>query len=168
MTAAEILREDLMRAERRKNEPFRREWAVSNVATLSSKSELLYDTFVLPPVGTNILQLVHKEEDNNVYVAEKEHINVSGNHSLDVLNLSTNDANKVLEPSIDFSSSDDECFIDLCDKQCAMIIPMPQLVKKTDSFFWIKILGLKIRNCFPLPLKKMNSNCYVLSILWGI
>ena len=72
MTAAEILREDLMRAEGRKNEPFRREWAVSNVATLSSKSELLYDTFVLPPVGTNILQPIHKEEDNNVYVTEKK------------------------------------------------------------------------------------------------
>jgi len=28
MTAAEILREDLLRVERRKNEPFRKEWAV--------------------------------------------------------------------------------------------------------------------------------------------
>ena len=103
MTVAEILREDLMRAERRRNEPFRREWAVSNAATLSSKLELLKDNFVLPLVGTNILQHVYKEEDNNAYVTEKEHINDSGNHSLDVLNLSTNDANKAtLEPSIDF------------------------------------------------------------------
>ena len=161
MTAAEMLREDLMRAERRKNEPFRREWAVSNVATLSSKSELLYDTFVLPPVGTNILQLVHKEEDNNVYVAEKEHINVSGNHSLDVLNLSTNDANKAtLKPSIDFPLSDDECFIDLCDKEelcdSAMIIPIPQHVKETDSSILEKLLVLKINNYFLLPLKKMS------------
>ena len=58
-------------------------------------------------------------------VIEKEHAIVSGQSSLDVLNLSTNDANKVLEPSIDFSSSDDECFIDLYNKQSAMIIPMP-------------------------------------------
>jgi len=73
MTAAEILREDLMGAERRKSEPFRKEWAVSNVAIFSSKSELLQDNFVLPLVGTNILQPVHKEENNNAYVTEKEH-----------------------------------------------------------------------------------------------
>ena len=72
MTTAEILREDLMRAERRTNEPFRREWAISNVATLLSKPELLKDNFVLPLVGTNILQPIHKEEDNNVYVTEKK------------------------------------------------------------------------------------------------
>jgi len=73
MTAAEILREDLMGAERRKSEPFRKEWAVSNVAIFSSKSELLQDNFVLPLVGTNILQPVHEEENNNAYVTEKEH-----------------------------------------------------------------------------------------------
>ena len=73
ITAAEILREDLMGAERRKSEPFRKEWAVSNVAIFSSKSELLQDNFVLPLVGTNILQPVHKEENNNAYVTEKEH-----------------------------------------------------------------------------------------------
>ena len=160
MNATEILEADLERDERRKSEPFRREWAVSNVSTVSSKSGFVQnEDIALSFVGTNILQHVSKKEDK---VIEKEHAIFSGKILLDVLNLSTNDANKVLEPSIDFSSSDDECFIDLCDKQCAMIIPMPQLVKKTDSFFWIKILGLKIRNCFPLPLKKMNSNCCVL------
>ena len=82
-------------------------------------------------VGTNILHHVSKKEDK---VIEKEHAIVSSKSFLDVLNLSTNDANKVIEPFIDFSSSDDECFIDLCDKQSAMIIPMPQLVKETDSF----------------------------------
>ena len=110
MTTAEILRDDLMRAERRKNEPFRREWAISNVATLSSKPELLKDNFVLPLVGTNILQHVHKEEDN-VYVTKIEHINISGNQCLAVLNLTTIDANKAtLEPSIDFPLTNDECF----------------------------------------------------------
>ena len=42
------------------------------VNCLTSKSELLQDNFVLPPVGTNILQPIHKEEDNNVYVTEKK------------------------------------------------------------------------------------------------
>ena len=40
---------------------------------LTSKSELLQDNFVLPLVGTNILQPVHKEENTNAYVTEKEH-----------------------------------------------------------------------------------------------
>ena len=87
---------------------------------------------------------------------QKEHAIVSGKSFLDVLNLSTNDANKVLEPSIDFSSSDDECFIDLCDKQSAMIIPVPQHVKETDSSILEKLLVLKINNYFLLPLKKMS------------
>ena len=39
MTSAQILREDLLRAERRKNEPFRKEWVTSNVTIPSSKSE---------------------------------------------------------------------------------------------------------------------------------
>ena len=82
-------------------------------------------------VGTNTLQLVSKKEE---MVIEKEQVIASGKSSLDVLNLSTNDTNKVLEPSIDISSSDDECFIDFCDKESAMIISMPQLVKETDSF----------------------------------
>ena len=95
-------------------------------------------------------------------VIEKEHAIVSGQSSLDVLNLSTNDANKVLEPSIDFSSSNDECFIDLCDKQSAMIIPMPQLVKETDSFVWIKMLVLKLNIWFSLQVKMMSSNYFLL------
>ena len=41
---------------------------------LTSKSELLQDNFVLPPVGTNILQPIHKEEDCNLYVKEKEQV----------------------------------------------------------------------------------------------
>ena len=48
---------------------------------------------------------------------EKEHAIVSGKSSLDVLNLSTNNTNKVLEPSIDISSLDDECFIDFVTKK---------------------------------------------------
>ena len=38
MNANEILEVDLERDEKRKSEPFRREWAISNVSTLSSKS----------------------------------------------------------------------------------------------------------------------------------
>ena len=107
--------------------------AISYVSTLSSKSDffLQNEDIALSFVGTNILQHVSKKEDT---VIEKEHAIVSGKSFLDVLNLSTNDANKVLEPSMDFTSSNDEYFIDLCDKQSAMIIPMPQLVKETDSF----------------------------------
>ena len=41
MTAAEILREDLLRVERRKNEPFRKEWAVLDGTTNSYKSKFL-------------------------------------------------------------------------------------------------------------------------------
>ena len=66
-------------------------------------------------VGTNTLQLVSKKEE---MVIEKEQVIASGKSSLDVLNLTTNDANKaILEPSIDFPLSNDECFSDLCDKQ---------------------------------------------------
>jgi hypothetical protein len=38
MTTAQILREDLLRAERRKNESFRKEWVISNVTIPSSRS----------------------------------------------------------------------------------------------------------------------------------
>ena len=38
MNATEILEADLERDERRKSDLFRREWAISNVSTLSSKS----------------------------------------------------------------------------------------------------------------------------------
>ena len=87
-------------------------------------------------VGTNTLQFVSKKEE---MVIEKEQVIASGKSSLDVLNLTTNDANKaLLEPSIDFPLSNDECFIDLCDKEelcdSAIIILIPQLVKETDSF----------------------------------
>ena len=81
----------------------------------------------------------------------------------DELNLSTNDANKVQEPSIDFSSSDDECFIDLCDNQSAMIIPMPQLLKETDSFVLDQNICAKNKKLLlPIASQKMNSNCYLL------
>ena len=94
MSATEILEADLERDERRKSEPFRREWVVSNISTLSSKSDFVQnEDIALPFVGTNILHHVSKEEDK---VIEKEHAVVSGKSFLDVLNLSTNDANKVL------------------------------------------------------------------------
>ena len=85
---------------------------------------------------------------------EKEHAIVSGKSSLDVLNLSTNDTNKVLEPSIDICSSDDECFIDFCDKESAMIILMPQLVKKTDSFFLVQNTCAENKKLFPIASEK--------------
>jgi len=90
-------------------------------------------------VGTNILRHVSKKEDK---VIEKEQVIVSSKSSLDVLNLSTNYANKgTREPSIGFPLSNDECFIDLCDKEefCGsdMIIPVPQLVEETDSFSFL-------------------------------
>ena len=56
LTTAEILEADLQRAERRKNEPFRKEWVVLDGTTNSSNSEFLQnDDIVLPIVGTNIL-----------------------------------------------------------------------------------------------------------------
>ena len=70
MTSAQILREDLLRAERRKNEPFRKEWVISNVTIPSSKSKFLQnEDITLPLVGTNILRHVSKKEDK---VTEKE------------------------------------------------------------------------------------------------
>ena len=87
MTSAQILREDLLRAERRKNEPFRKEWVISYITIPSSKSEFLQnEDIALHVVGTNILQHVSKKEDK---VIEKEQVNVSGNSSLDVLNFPT-------------------------------------------------------------------------------
>ena len=54
MTAVEILREDLMRVEKRK-EPFRKEWVITYVTIPSSKSKFLQnEDIVLPRVGTNI------------------------------------------------------------------------------------------------------------------
>ena len=56
MTATEILEADLERGERRKSEPFRREWAVSNVSTLPSKSGFVQnEDIALSFVGCNIL-----------------------------------------------------------------------------------------------------------------
>ena len=161
MSTTEILEADFERDERRKSEPFRREWAVSNVSTLPSKSSFVQNKDIaLSFVGTNILQHVSKKEDT---VIEKEHAIVSGKSFLDVLNLSTNNANKVLESSIDFSSSDDECFIDLCDKQSAMIILMPQLVKETDSFVLDQNTCAENKKLLlPIASQKMNSNCYLL------
>jgi hypothetical protein len=61
MTTAKILREDILRAERRNNEPFRKEWVISNVTIPSSKSEFLQnEDITLPLVRTNILQHVSK------------------------------------------------------------------------------------------------------------
>ena len=160
MSATEILEADLERDERRKSEPFRREWAVSNVSTLPSKSSFVQNKDIaLSFVGTNILHHMSKKEDKMI---EKEHAIVSGKSFLDVLNSSTNDANKVQEPSIDFSSSDDECFVDLCDKQSAMIIPIPQLVKETDSFVLDQNTCAENKKLLPIASEKMNSNCCLL------
>ena len=78
-----------------------------------------------------------------------------------MLSSSTIDTNKViLESSTDFPLTDDECFIDLSDKEelcdSAMIIPIPQHVKEIDSSILEKLLVLKINNYFLLPLKKMS------------
>ena len=137
MTATKILREDLMRAERRKNEPFRKEWAISDVTIPSSKSEFLQNgDSALPLVGTNILQHVSQKEDK---VTEKEQVNVSGKSSLDVLIFSTNDANNsILKSSIDLPLTHGECSTDLCDREelcdSDMIINVPQPVNENDSF----------------------------------
>ena len=70
MTTTEILEADLERAERKKSEPFRREWDVSNVATPSSKSDFLQNgDIALSFVRTNILQHESKKEDKMI---EKE------------------------------------------------------------------------------------------------
>ena len=62
MNANEILEVDLERDEKRKSEPFRREWAVSNVSTLSSKSGFVQNEGIaLSFVGTNILHRVSKK-----------------------------------------------------------------------------------------------------------
>ena len=62
-----------------------------------------------------------------------------GKSSLDILNLSTVDANNViLELFIDLRLSHNECSTDLCDKEelydGAIIIHVTQLVKETNSF----------------------------------
>ena len=63
MTTTEILEADLERDERRKSEPFRRECAVLNVSTLSSKSGFVQnEDLALHFVGPNILHHVSNEE----------------------------------------------------------------------------------------------------------
>jgi len=63
MSATEILEADLERDERRKSELFRREWAVLNVSTLSSKSGFVQNKdLALSFVGPNILHHVSNEE----------------------------------------------------------------------------------------------------------
>ena len=47
MNTTEILQDDLERAERRKTEPSRREWVISYVSTLSSKSDFFYKMKIL-------------------------------------------------------------------------------------------------------------------------
>jgi hypothetical protein len=92
LTIAEILEADLQREERRKNEPFRKEWVVFNDTRNSSKHEFLQnDDIVLPIIGTDTLQRVHNEDD---HTKEQEQVNFSGKSSLDVLNLPSNDANR--------------------------------------------------------------------------
>jgi hypothetical protein len=53
MATTEILK-DLIKVERRKNEPFRKEWAISDDIIFSSKSEFFYKI--------NILQHIQKKE----------------------------------------------------------------------------------------------------------
>ena len=63
MNATEILEANLERDERRKSEPFRREWAVSNISTLPSKSGFVQNEGIaLSFVGTNILHHVSKKK----------------------------------------------------------------------------------------------------------
>ena len=62
MTATEILEADLERAERRKNEPFRKEWIISDVTLASTKYDILQNEDIpLSFVGTNTLQHVSKK-----------------------------------------------------------------------------------------------------------
>jgi hypothetical protein len=64
MTATEIFEADLDRVERRKNEPFRKEWIISDVTVPSSKSDFVQiKDIALSSVGPNILQHVSKTED---------------------------------------------------------------------------------------------------------
>jgi len=64
MTTAQILKEDFLRAETRKNEPFRKQWVISDVTIPSSKSDFLQnEDIALHLVGTNILQHLSKKED---------------------------------------------------------------------------------------------------------
>ena len=76
-----------------------------------------------------------------------------------MLSSSTIDTNKVtLESSTDFPLTDDECFIDLSDKEelcdSAMIIPIPQHVKKTDSYVLEQIACAENKQLFPIATEK--------------
>ena len=78
-----------------------------------------------------------------------------------MLSSSTIDTNKVtLESSTDFPLTDDECFIDLSDKEelcdSAMIIPIPQHVKETDSCVLEQIACAENKQLFSIALKKMS------------
>ena len=133
MSAAEILEEDQQRLERRKNEPFRKEWTTSNVATLTSKSELDDEHISLPLVATNTFQVLHKEEDS---VKDEEHVVVSGKSFLDVMNCSNNLV--VLEPCLDLPLPQVDLSIDPYEKEelcaTASLIPLPQQMNKLDVF----------------------------------
>ena len=54
--------------------------------------------------------------------------------------------------------SDDECFIDFCDKEelydSAMIIPMPQLMKETDSFVLDRNTCAENKKLLPIATEK--------------
>jgi hypothetical protein len=66
MIDAEILREDLSRVERRKNEPFRKERVFQMLQYLYLNLNFYKIKIVLPLVGTNILQHVSKKEDKEI------------------------------------------------------------------------------------------------------
>jgi hypothetical protein len=157
MTTAQILREDLIRAERRMNEPFRKEWVISNVTIPSSRSDFLQNgDITLPLVGTNILQHVSKNEDK---VTEKEQVNVSDKSSLVVMNFPTNDANNpILKPSFDLPLSYGECSTDLCDKEelcdSGMIIHVQQPVNENASFVLEQNTCAKNKQLLPIATEQ--------------
>ena len=154
MTAAEILEEDQQRLERRKNEPFRKEWTVSNVATLPSKSELLEDEHIsLPLVATNTFEHLHKEDDSG---KDKEQFVASGKSFLDVMNCSNNLA--VLEPYDDVSLLQVDLSIGPCDKEelCAnaSLIPLPQQMNELDAFAYDSPNGAEIKHLILVTCEK--------------
>ena len=152
MSATEILEADLERDERRKSKPFRREWAVSNVSTLSSKSDFVQnENIALSFVGTNIL---HHESTSwlrkNMQLSQVRAFLMSWicppmmlikykNHLLIFLRQTMN------------------VLLIFVTTKVLWLFPCHNFWRKLIHLFWIKILVLKIRNCFPLPLKKWTQ-----------
>ena len=159
MTATEILEADLERAERRKNEPFRKEWIISDVTVPSSKSDFVQiKDIALSSVGPNILQHVSKTEDK---VIENEQVIVSGKSSLDVLKLSTTHAiieQHLVDTKSELTLSHDKYSTDFCDKEelcdSSMFIPVPQLVKETDPFVLEPKTYAKNKHLIPIATEK--------------